>query len=151
MTRVMRCSREISNEEDLGSKVIKMFIKTGRSFGSQRQNEHLSFCGSPVLWRWQTAASDWPVPARMGFAVNRSQLGQSEWKEVAQRGHFVSGSALWSRGWKQNTIGRSFSPWLTCYRFHRGIPALFWPLHFFPVRWDGWGRHCCVFLMSLMI
>lgn len=28
----------------------------------------------------------------MGFAVNRSQLGQSEWKEVAQRGHFVSGS-----------------------------------------------------------
>lgn len=35
-------------------------------------------------------AADWPVPARMGLAVNRSQLGQSEWKEVAQMGHFVS-------------------------------------------------------------
>lgn len=37
-------------------------------------------------------AADWPVPARMGLSVNRSQLGQSEWKEVAQMGHFVSGS-----------------------------------------------------------
>lgn len=37
-------------------------------------------------------AADWPVPARMGLAVNRSQLGQSEWKEVAQMGHFVSSS-----------------------------------------------------------
>lgn len=33
---------------------------------------------------------DWPVPARMGFAVNRSQLVQSEWKETAQKGYFVS-------------------------------------------------------------
>lgn len=32
---------------------------------------------------------DWPVPARMGFAVNRSQLVQSEWKETAQKGYFV--------------------------------------------------------------
>lgn len=33
---------------------------------------------------------DWPVPARMGFAVNRSQLVQSDWKETAQKGYFVS-------------------------------------------------------------
>lgn len=33
---------------------------------------------------------DWPVPARMGFAVNKSQLVQSEWKETAQKGYFVS-------------------------------------------------------------
>lgn len=51
--------------------------------------------------------SDWPVPARMGFAVNRSQLVQSEWKEVAQRGHFVSGSACEVEAEKQNTIACS--------------------------------------------
>lgn len=39
--------------------------------------------GSPVCQGWQTPLADWLVPARMGFAVNRSQLAQSEWKEVA--------------------------------------------------------------------
>lgn len=48
--------------------------------------------GSPVCQGWQTPLADWLVPARMGFAVNRSQLAQSEWKEVAQKGYFVSGS-----------------------------------------------------------
>lgn len=45
--------------------------------------------GSSVCRGWQTLRPDWPVPARMGFAVNRSQLVQSEWKETAQKGHFV--------------------------------------------------------------
>lgn len=45
---------------------------------------------------------DWPVPARMGFAVNRSQLAQSEWKETAQKGYFVI-AAVCEAGGKNNT------------------------------------------------
>lgn len=45
--------------------------------------------GSSVCRGWQMLRPDWPVPARMGFAVNRSQLVQSEWKETAQKGYFV--------------------------------------------------------------
>lgn len=45
---------------------------------------------------------DWPVPARMGFAVNRSQLAQSEWKETAQKGCFVI-AAVCEAGGKNNT------------------------------------------------
>lgn len=41
---------------------------------------------------------DWPVPARMGFAVNRSQLVQSEWKEMAQKGYFVSATVCEAGG-----------------------------------------------------
>lgn len=41
---------------------------------------------------------DWPVPARMGFAVNRSQLVQSEWKETAQKGDFVSAAVCEAGG-----------------------------------------------------
>lgn len=41
---------------------------------------------------------DWPVPARMGFAVNRSQLVQSEWKETAQKGYFVSATVCEAGG-----------------------------------------------------
>lgn len=46
--------------------------------------------GSPVCQGWQMPRRDWLVPARMGFAVNTSQLGQSDWKEMAQKGYFVS-------------------------------------------------------------
>lgn len=41
---------------------------------------------------------DWPVPARMGFAVNKSQLVQSEWKETAQKGYFVSATVCEAGG-----------------------------------------------------
>lgn len=41
---------------------------------------------------------DWLVPARMGFAVNRSQLVQSEWKEMAQKGYFVSATVCEAGG-----------------------------------------------------
>lgn len=41
---------------------------------------------------------DWPVPARMGLAVNRSQLVQSEWKEMAQKGYFVSAAVCEAGG-----------------------------------------------------
>lgn len=41
---------------------------------------------------------DWPVPARMGLAVNRSQLVQSGWKETAQKGYFVSATVCEAGG-----------------------------------------------------
>lgn len=45
---------------------------------------------------------DWPIPVRMGFAVNKSQLVQSEWKETAEKGYFVS-AAVCEAGGKNKT------------------------------------------------
>lgn len=43
MTRVTQCSRELTNEEDLGSKVIKMFIKWEGRLG---HGDKMSICPS---------------------------------------------------------------------------------------------------------
>lgn len=94
--------------------------------------------GSCVCQGWQTAGRDWPVPARMGFAVNRSQLVQSEWKETATERILCSGRCLWSWRQKQNTIARFFLPRPT---------GLHWGSYGGELSWD-FGSRCPVTLLT---
>lgn len=82
----------------LGDLIRLSILKNAKGHWGQRDKGLYERSGSPVCQGWQMPRRDWPVPARMGFAVNRSQLVQSEWKEMAQKGYFVSATVCEAGG-----------------------------------------------------
>lgn len=88
--------------------ILKKTQKNGKVGKVTETKVFMRGSGSSVCQGWQMLRRDWPVPARMGFAVNRSQLVQSDWKETAQKGHFVS-AAVCQAGWKNKTQSLALS------------------------------------------
>ena len=82
----------------LGELIRFSILKNAKGQWGHRDKRLYEGSGSPVCQGWQMPGCDWPVPARMGFAVNRSQLVQSEWKETAQKGYFVSATVCEAGG-----------------------------------------------------
>lgn len=82
----------------LGDLIRLSILKNAKGHWGHRDKGLYEGSGSPVCQGWQMLRRDWPVPARMGFAVNKSQLVQSEWKETAQKGYFVSATVCQAGG-----------------------------------------------------